>query len=317
MAETIKTSKIPRFMLFGALIILMIAIAVRETRNLSDSGEQKTAAGLSERSQGSARPDAAIASLEERTREDSKDVEAWQLLGWSYFESGRYSDSASAYGKATKLEPGRAVYWSSLGEALVMADETDPMPSAAKAAFDKAVALDPKDPRSRYFLAVNKDLIGDHRGAIADWLALLRETPIDAPWAADLIRTVEQVGRINKIDVAASLVSANETRVVLAAIPNSIATAPIPGPSKADMVQAARLPAGQQQQMVTSMVNGLEAKLAKNPNNVNGWIMLMRSRMTLGETAKAQAAFEKSVAENPKSQSTLVKEARMLNVPGA
>lgn len=317
MAETVETSKIPRLVLFGALIILMIAIAVGASRNFGDAGDGGNDTLLNDVKSAAAGPEAVIASLEERTKKDPKDVEAWQLLGWSYFEGGRYLDSANAYGKATQLEPGRAVYWSSLGEALVMADETDPMPAAAKAAFDKAVTLDPKDPRSRYFLAVSKDLSGDHRGAIADWLALLRETPKDAPWEADLIRTIEQVGKINKIDVSASLASANEARVVLAAIPNSIAAAPIPGPSKADMAQAAKLPPGQQQQMVASMVEGLEAKLAKNPQNVTGWIMLMRSRMTLGETAKAKAALEKSVAENPKSQSTLVKEARMLNVPGA
>lgn len=317
MSESVKTSKIPGAVLIGALIILIIAIAVGASRNFGDAGDGKIDNALTDIKSGALGPDAVIESLEERTRNDPMDVEAWQLLGWSYFEGGRYSQSANAYDKATQLEPGRAVYWSSLGEALVMADETDPMPTAAKAAFDKAISLDAKDPRSRYFQAVSKDLSGDHRGAIDDWLALLRETPQDAPWEADLIRTVQQVGKINKIDVAASLASANEARVVLAAIPSSIAAAPIPGPSKADMAQAAKLPPGQQEQMVTSMVEGLEAKLVKNPNNVNGWIMLMRSRMTLGETAKAKAAFQKSIVENPESQSKLAKEARILGVPGA
>lgn len=68
------------------------------------------------------------------------------------------------------------------------------------------------------------------------------------------------------------------------------------------MAEAAKLPPGQQQQMVVSMVEGLEAKLATNPENVNGWIMLMRSRMTLGETAKAASALKKAIAQNPGSQ---------------
>ena len=197
------------------------------------------------------------------------------------------------------------------------ADESDPMPKAAKAAFDKAIILDPKDPRSRYFLAVSKDLDGDHTGAINDWLALLKDTPKDAPWETDLIRTIEQVGKINKIDVTKSLASAQEKRTGdLSATLKSIAAAPIPGPSKADMAKAAKLPPGQQQQMVTSMVEGLETKLAKNPKNVDGWIMLMRSRMTLGETAKAKAALTKSVASNPEAQSKLLREAQILGVPG-
>jgi cytochrome c-type biogenesis protein CcmH len=82
------------------------------------------------------------------------------------------------------------------------------------------------------------------------------------------------------------------------------------------MAQAAKLPLGQQQQMVTSMVEGLETKLEKNPKNVDGWIMLMRRRMTLGEMAKAKTALTKSVAANPEAQSKLVREAQILGVPG-
>jgi cytochrome c-type biogenesis protein CcmH len=317
MTDTAETSKIPRFVLFGALALFMIAIIIGASRNLGSEGDPSTATAVEDITANAAGPNAAIAALEERTRKDPADVEAWQLLGWSYFENGRYLDSANAYGKATKLEPDRAVYWSSLGESLVMADESNPMPKAAKAAFDKAIILDPKDPRSSYFLAVSKDLDGNHRGAINDWLKLLKDTPKNAPWEADLIRTIEQVGKINKIDVIKSLANAQESRNSdLSATLKSIAAAPIPGPSKADMAQAAKLPPGQQQQMVTSMVEGLETKLAKNPKNVDGWIMLMRSRMTLGEMAKAKAALTKSVAANPEAQSKLLKEAQILGVPG-
>lgn len=318
MVETVETSKIPRAVLFGSLIMLGIAIAFGASRNFGDVEDQGPATASSSLQADVPNPNAVIASLEERTRKDPSDVEAWQLLGWSYFENGRYGDSANAYGKATELEPSRAIYWSSLGESLVMSDETNPMPDKAKAAFDRAIALDPKDPRSRYFLAVSKDLGGDHQGAIDDWLALLKDTPKDAPWEADLIRTVEQVGQINKIDVAQKLNSAKNNRNVdLASLQKSIAASPIPGPSRADMAQAAKLPPGQQQEMVASMVSGLETKLAQNPDNVNGWIMLMRSRMTLGETAKASEAFKKSIAENPGARSTLIREARILGVPGA
>ena len=318
MAETTEASKFPRAMLVGSLIILGAAIAIGASRNFGETEVPGAATASSSLQADAPNPNAVIASLEERTRKDPNDVEAWQLLGWSYFENGRYWDSANAYGKATELEPGRAVYWSSLGESLIMSDETNPMPDDAKAAFDKAIALDPKDPRSRYFLAVSRDLNGDHQGAIDDWLALLKDTPKDAPWETDLIRTVEQVGQINKIDIAQKLNSAKSNRNVdLASLQKSIAASPIPGPSRADMAQAAKLPPGQQQEMVASMVSGLETKLASNPTNVNGWIMLMRSRMTLGEMAKAKEAFKKSVAENPEARSTLIREARILGVPGA
>jgi len=44
------------------------------------------------------------------------------------------------------------------------------------------------------------------------------------------------------------------------------------------------------------MVDGLEAKLRANPRNAEGWIMLMRSRMSLGETAKARTAYRNAQA---------------------
>ena len=101
----------------------------------------------------------------------------WQQQGMALFEQGRFAEAADAYRRATDADSDSAVLWSSLGEALVMASERDPMPTDALAAFRKAIALDRKDPRARYFLAVEEDLSGDHEGAIADWLALLADTP--------------------------------------------------------------------------------------------------------------------------------------------
>ena len=318
MTEQTGSSKISRYAFVGALGVLVLAIAFGTAREFTGSDEPDATATALAGTSGAPSPAPVIASLEARTQKDPNDVEAWQLLGWSYFEAARYSDAAGAYRKATKLEPERAVYWSSLGESLVMASEQDPMPSEAAIAFDKAVALDPKDPRSRYFLAVRKDLTGNHAGAIGDWTALLKDTPQGAPWEADLVRTIEQVGQINKIDVTKQVADAKRSRISQLAIATvgSVAAAPIPGPTKADMAQAAKLPPGQQQQMVSSMVEGLETKLAQNPGNVNGWIMLMRSRMTLGETVKASTALKKAIAANPKDSVRLAKEAQLLGVPG-
>jgi len=44
--------------------------------------------------------------------------------------------------------------------------------------------------------------------------------------------------------------------------------------------------------------------------------MLMRSRMTLGETAKAQTAYEAARGKNPAQAARLRDEARLLGVPG-
>lgn len=304
-----------RVVLMGAVGIAAVSIGYNVLHAPEEAKEPAPSAPAT--AQRTNDPEAVISGLQDRVGANPNDAEGWQMLGWAYFESGRHADAVRAYRHATKLVPGNATFWSSLGEAAVMASEHDPMPKEAADAFDKAIALDPKDPRARYFLAVRKDLTKDHEGAIRDWLALLADTPPGAPWEADLRRTIEQVGKINRIDVAGRLARVKPT----APHPPmdsgmSMATAAIPGPSREQMQAAAQLPKGQQDAMVEGMVASLEARLKANPANVDGWIMLMRSRMTLGETAKAAAAYTQARAANPAQAGRIKDEARILGVPG-
>ena len=252
-----------------------------------------------------------IATIEERTRTEPNNPDAWLAFGQAQFDRGRYAEAARAYEQGTTLAAGRADIWSALGEARVMASADSPMPAPALAAFRKAAAIDPKDPRARYFLAVARDLAGDHKGAISDWFALLQDTPPGAPWEQDLRRTIEQVGKINKIDTAARLAAVKQPEAH-SVMPT--AGAAIPGPSAAEMRAAAALPPSQQDAMARTMVASLEAKLQANPANVDGWITLMRSRMTLGEPTKASAALKAAIAANPGAIARLQGEAGALGV---
>lgn len=306
-----------RIALIVAVVIAVISIAYNVLRDRDPKVEDAASAVASTPDQ-SLDADAVIRDLEGRVKANPADAEGWQRLGWAYFSSGRYADAANAYRRATKLAPDNATFWSSLGEAVVMASEHDPMPEEAAKAFDRAVALDPKEPRARYFLAVRKDLKDDHEGAIRDWLALLADTPPGAPWETDLRRTIEQVGKIHKIDVSKRLAAIKPATAPHPPIGGmSVAIAAIPGPSREQMQAASQLPKGQQDAMIEGMVSGLEGKLKANPGNVDGWIMLMRSRMTLGETAKAAAAYKAARDANPGQAGRIRDEARLLGVPGA
>ena len=258
-----------------------------------------------------------IAVLEARLEEDPRDVSAWQELGFIRFERGDFAAAADAYREATRLDPDGAVLWSALGEALVMDSKRDPLPPEALAAFRKAVELDPADPRARYFLAVKRDLDGDHEGALGEWLDLLEDTPSGAPWESDLARTIEQVATINKIDVANRLEKVQSARSVQApAAPAGpfAATDGIPGPSAAQVAAASSIPPGEQRQMAEGMVASLESKLAANPDNVDGWIMLMRSRMTLGQPDRARKALDDALAANPGAAPRLRAQAEALGI---
>ncbi len=264
-------------------------------------------------------PAGSIAALEARVAEKPQDMAAWQALGFARFGEGRYDGAAEAYARAAALDPQSAALWSALGEARVMASARDPMPAAALAAFRKAIALDPKDPRARYFLAVSRDLGGDHKGALADWLALLRDTPPGAPWEADLVRTIEQVGKINSLDTAPQLAAADAARKAAfpeaAAAPSGLtAGRAIPGPSPEQLKAASGMTPGQQREMAEGMVARLEARLKANPANIEGWAMLMRSRQSLGHTDRARKALADAKAANPGAAARLDAEAGLLGI---
>ena len=193
-----------------------------------------------------------------------------RMAGWAYAQNGEAAESARAYRKAAEIEPGNGENWSSLGEVL-QTPSTQVVPEAEEA-FKKALALNPADPRARYFLAVQKDLRGDHKGAVDDWLALLKDTPPGAPWEADLRRNIEQVAVRNKIDLAGRMPAPGAA---------SGATAGIPGPTREQIAAASSIPPGQQDQMVQGMVQGLEDRLKANPKDAEGWIRLMPSPQVL------------------------------------
>jgi len=234
-----------------------------------------------------------IEQLRAAAEASSDDAGPWGDLAFAYFSQGDYDNAAAAYRRALAIAPDNAVLWSALGESLVLASNRDPLPTEALAAFEKALTLDADDPRARYFMAVKKDIAKDHEGAIAAWLDLLADSPQGAPWEADLVRTIEQVGQINQIDVSARLAQVQATRTPPMLAPGSgsvagaAASPDLRGPSAADVAAASAMPPSEQRTMIEGMVAQLEGRLLEEPENADGWVMLIRNHMTLGEPAKS------------------------------
>jgi len=285
-----------------ALLVLAVAAGIYFARSGGDAGGSAPAAAAGR----SVDP---LAALRQQTEQNPGEAAAWKALAEEYFNRGQFAEAVPAFEQAARLSPSTAMLWSSLGEARVMASEKDPLPPAAIADFERAQAIDPRDPRSRYFLAVRKDLQGDHDGAIADWLALLRDSPPNAPWTPDLRRTIEQVGKINGIAVAERIATAQRAAAVL------VPRAPtVPGPSPRDLAAALAIPPSQQREMAEGMVARLETRLKSQPGNIDGWVMLMRSRMNLGQPDKAATALRDALAANPGQAERLRAAARGLGV---
>lgn len=259
-------------------------------------------------------------ALREAAESSGDDARPWSELAFAHYERGEFAESAEAYERAIEIDPNEAVLWSALGESLVMASRRDPMPAPALAAFERAIELDPGDPRARYFMAVKQDLEDDHEGAISSWLALLADTPSGAPWENDLVRTIQQVGAIHDIEVEDRLATVMQGRAPQIALPGSgevagdAASSTVRGPTQQQIADASRLTPGEQDQMIAGMVEGLEARLQNEPDDLDGWVMLMRSRVNLGEPDKARAALNSAIAANPGEADELRRQAGLLGI---
>jgi cytochrome c-type biogenesis protein CcmH len=236
-----------------------------------------------------------IGALEAKMAKNPQDPEGWRMLGWSYFQTERFADAATAYGKAVALKPDGEGYQSAYGEALALAANGNISPDARKA-FEKAVAQDPNDARARFFLGQAKAQAGDAKGAIDDWLALLGDSATDAPWVPQLRDMLTQTAQAAGIDITARLAAVKQPTSGGASVAGppaaavAGAAAGAPGPSADQIAGAAAMSPADRQAMVAGMVDRLATRLAANPNDEAGWLRLIRARSVLGDAAATKKA---------------------------
>ncbi len=208
-----------------------------------DGGQTAQAAGAQE---AGGDVNALVKRVEKRVADNPKDADGWRLLGWSYYNMGRYKDAVAAYRHAVDLRKEDPTLKALLGEAMVT-EAGDTVTDAALATFDEVLAINPNDERARFFKGVAKAQKGDNKGAIDDWIALYKIAPADAEWAGDLRQRIEATAKQAGIDVSTQLAearpSAGATAAadLVAAHPGAAAT---PGPSAADVENAKQLGAG-------------------------------------------------------------------------
>jgi cytochrome c-type biogenesis protein CcmH len=236
-------------------------------------------------------PATQITQIEAALKANPNDARGWRVLGSAHREARNFAESVIALRRATALEPENAEGWALLGEALALS-VPPPMPGDARAAFRTALQKNANEPLAAFYLAVAKDMDGDHKGAIDDWFALLARSPAGSPWVPEVRNAITRVAAANKIDVTKRL-----------------AAAPNPAPAAAPPAQAAQaieaMPKAEQDAMVAQMVDGLAKKLEANPKDVDGWVMLMRSRVAQGQKPEAVAALARAKAANPGAATTL------------
>lgn len=298
-----------RNMLIGAAVLAVAAIGVMMLRSPEGDAPVTGRTSTSSANAGLEDVDTMIVRLAKRLEANPDDGDGFRMLGWSYTMTGQPQKAIEPYKRALELLPDQANVHAGYGEALVgiAGDKVTP---EAKRSFEKAISLDPSEPRARYFLALWKAQNGQERAALDEWIALANEGSADAPWQTDIRSRVSQLSQKVGIDVPAKF--KGETPVASAGQPPAL---------DASVVEAAnQLPDAQRQSMIDGMVEGLAAKLKSNPRDADGWVRLMRSRMVLkqaDQAGKDLVTARKALANDLSGLTKVDTAARKFGVPGA
>jgi len=150
-----------------------------------------------------------IERLADRLKTSPKDVEGWRMLGWSYFQTGRYQQAATAYARAVELDPSSAEF---------------------KRAYE------------------------DAKAKAAEGIETASSLPTETAGKGD-------------------------------------------GPRLDKVAASEAMPPNERDAAIRSMVEGLANRLESSPRDVEGWTLLMRSRVVLGEKEGAATTFRKPLEE--------------------
>lgn len=209
--------------------------------------------------------DALVLKVEQHLKSDPADLRGWEVLAPAYIRQGNFPAAATAWSRAILLGGETAARLAARGEAEVLAANGVVTP-AARDDFAKAVEKDAHEPRAQFYLGIADVQDNKKDEAVARWTKLLASAPKDAPWRASV-------------------------EAELAGLKN-----PAPGPTAEQADAAANMTPEARQQMIEGMVSGLAARLDKKPDDLAGWLRLVRAYGVLGKRPEADAALGKARA---------------------
>ncbi len=125
----------------------------------------------------------------------------YQRLAELYLQQRDYEHAAASVKRAIRLGANDAGNWSLLGQAIVLGSDGIVAPEAL-AAFARALELDARDPRARFYAGLAEAQVGDLKGAVAIWRDLEKDSKDDAPWLPILRQQMAAVAKLGKFDPA-------------------------------------------------------------------------------------------------------------------
>lgn len=209
-----------------------------------------------------------VARAERHLAANPEDGRGWEVVAPVYQRIGRYGDAANAYANANRFLGATAAREMALGEAIVAAADGS-ITAEAKAAFERAAALEPGNYKARFLVAVALTHEGRHGEAATEFRALLNDLPEASPWRptiAQALADIEGGSPSNR-----------------------------PGPTAEDVDAAGLISDNERAEMIGNMVSGLDQRLRENPDDPEGWQRLVHAYMVMDRTDEAADALERGM----------------------
>jgi cytochrome c-type biogenesis protein CcmH len=218
-----------------------------------------------------------IARAEAHLEREPNDGRGWEVLAPVYLRLGRADDAVKARRNALRLNGETAARQSDLGEAIVEA-ANGVVTAEAKQSFERALALEPQELKSRFYSGLAAEQDGNPSKASEIWRGMLTEAPAEAPWVPMVRESLARIGE------------------------KAPDPTPSPSPTPADIAAASSMSEAQRGEMIQGMVARLADRLHADGSDVEGWLRLLRAYMVLGERDKANAAVgeaRRALEKNP------------------
>lgn len=209
--------------------------------------------------------------VKERLQSTPDDPEGWNVLARSLKTLEIYDESWRAFEKVATLSPetADADLYANMAEAMFLATGGYMSPEA-EVVTDKALAIDPDFHQALFFKGLAQAQRGDLEKAIDGWVNMLRTAPPNAPWIGQVQENVRNASAELGIEPPVDV------------IPK--------GPTSEQRAAAAEMSPEDQIAMIAGMVDGLAERLEDEPNDLRGWLMLIRSYRILEREEDAKAA---------------------------
>ena len=262
--DPISAARIRRCVIAAALLLLPAGAGALYLR-LGSPDLAAMPAGVAVQPEKQTQIENLVARIEVHLQSNPKDGRGWEVLAPVYMQLGRYSDSVSAWRNTLALLGESADREANLGEAL-MAEANGVVTVEAKAAFVRAVTLDNTIVSARYYLGKAAEQDGKREEATKIWRDLIAEAPAGAHWA-------------------------NDVRAALARIESNSGASPDPIGTQTAGPNPPAAPPQHEGDAIQGMVDRLAERVKKSGADPEGWIMLTRSYLTLGDKEKAAAAI--------------------------